>query len=155
MSERRIDMLLIEDTPSEVALTLHAFRKHQLAHHIQVVRDGVEALEFIFCTGAYAQRDIAQMPRLIILDLKLPLVNGLEVLRRLKADPRTQHIPVVMLTSSREDRDILESYQLGANSYIVKPVDFEQFSDALRLIGTYWLQLNQPPLPTGMLDTRH
>lgn len=155
MTESPIDLLLIEDTPSDVALTLHAFRKHRLADHVQVLRDGAEALEFIFCTGAYAERDMTDMPKVILLDLKLPLVSGLEVLRQIRADSRTQCIPVVMLTSSREDRDILESYQLGANSYIVKPVDFEPFSDAMRMIGTYWLLLNQLPLRPVAPDTQH
>jgi len=110
------------------------------------VRDGAEALEFILCTGAYANRNIENGPKVILLDLKLPLVDGLEVLRRIKADSRTQRIPVVVLTSSREERDIVESYQLGVNSYIVKPVDFEQFTASVRTLGMYWLLLNQPPL---------
>ena len=146
MTESHVEILLIEDNPNDLALTMRAFRKNNLANHIHVVRDGAEALEFIFCTGAYANRNIENGPKVILLDLKLPLVDGLEVLRRIKADPRTQRIPVVVLTSSREERDIVESYQLGVNSYIVKPVDFEQFTASMRTLGMYWLLLNQPPL---------
>ena len=146
MTESHVEILLIEDNPNDLALTMRAFRKNNLANHIHVVRDGAEALEFIFCTGAYANRNIENGPKVILLDLKLPLVDGLEVLRRIKADPRTQRIPVVVLTSSREERDIVESYQLGVNSYIVKPVDFEQFTASVRTLGMYWLLLNQPPL---------
>jgi len=146
VTENHVEILLIEDNPNDLALTLHAFKKNNLVNHIHVVRDGAEALEFIFCTGAYANRNIENGPKVILLDLKLPLVDGLEVLRRIKADPRTQKIPVVVLTSSREERDIVESYQLGVNSYIVKPVDFEQFTASVRTLGMYWLLLNQPPL---------
>jgi len=144
-----VEILLVEDNPDDVELTLHAFRKHNLANCIQVARDGAEALEFVFCTGAYAQRRLDNGPRLILLDLKLPLVDGFEVLRRLKADPRTRAIPVVVLTTSREDRDVVESYHLGANSYIMKPVDFEQFTEAVRQLGLYWMLLNQLPVPRG------
>ena len=145
MTEHEIEILLVEDNPNDVKLTLHAFKKHHLSNRIQVVRDGAEALEFIFCTGAFAHRNIENGPKVVLLDLKLPKVDGLEVLRRIKADPRTQSIPVVVLTSSREDRDIIESYKLGVNSYIVKPVDFEQFIESARLLGLYWVLLNQPP----------
>jgi len=145
MTEAPVDILLVEDNPSDVELTLHAFKKHQLANRIQVVRDGAEALAFIFGTGASTGRPLRASPRLILLDLKLPKVDGLEVLRRLKADPRTRSIPVVMLTSSQEERDIVQSYRLGVNSYITKPVDFEQFTEAVRQLGFYWLLLNQPP----------
>jgi two-component system response regulator len=155
MIERHVEILLIEDTPSDVALTLHAFKQHNIANRVHVVRDGAEALEFIFCTGAYAQRDITDMPKVILLDLKLPLVSGMEVLRQIRADPRTHRIPVVVLTSSREDRDIVESYDLGVNSYIVKPVDFAQFTDAVRTLGMYWLLLNQPPIRPEAPDTQH
>jgi two-component system, response regulator len=149
MTESLVEILLVEDNPNDVALALHAFKKHHLANHIHVLRDGAEALEFIFCTGAYTQRDITSRPKVILLDLKLPLVSGLDVLRRLKGDPRTQPIPVVMLTSSREERDIVESYQLGVNSYIVKPVDFTQFTEAMRTLEMYWLLYNQPPIIVG------
>ncbi len=145
MLKNSIEVLLVEDNPNDVELTLHAFKKNHLSNRIHVVRDGAEALEFLFCTGAYASRHIENSPKVILLDLKLPKVDGLEVLRRLKADARTRSIPVVVLTSSREERDIVESYQLGVNSYIVKPVDFEQFSEAVRQLGLYWLLLNQPP----------
>jgi two-component system, response regulator len=149
MLENVIEILLAEDNPSDERLTLHALNRYNLTNKIHVVRDGAEALDFIFCAGAYAQRDITQPPKVILLDLKLPLVNGLEVLQRMKADPRTRLIPVVILTSSREERDIVDSYQLGVNSYITKPVDFEQFTEAVRTLGMYWVLLNQAPLLTG------
>ena len=141
-----VEILLVEDNPNDVKLTLHAFKQHNIANQIQVVRDGEEALEFLFGTGRYAGRSLASGPRLVLLDLKLPLVDGIEVLRQVKADPRTRMIPVVVLTSSREERDIVESYQLGSNSYIAKPVDFEQFTEAMRQLGFYWLLLNQAPI---------
>jgi two-component system, response regulator len=140
-----IEILLVEDNPTDVKLTLHALKKYHLANHIEVVRDGAEALNFVFCRGAYAHRRIEDGPRLVLLDLKLPKVDGLEVVRWVKADPRTKAIPVVVLTSSREERDVVESYRLGVNSYIVKPVDFEQFTETMRQLGMYWLLLNQPP----------
>ncbi len=145
MSDQAIEILLVEDNANDVRLTLHAFKRHKLVNRIHVVRDGAEALEFLFCIGAYAERSIDDVPKVVLLDLKLPKVDGLEVLRHIKADPRTRAIPVVMLTSSREERDIVESYQLGVNSYIVKPVDFEQFSEVARLLGLYWLLLNEVP----------
>jgi two-component system response regulator len=145
MTSDPVEILLVEDNPNDVTLALHALRKHKLANNIHVIRDGAEALEYIFCSDRYAGRDIASGPKVILLDLKLPLVDGLEVLRRTKADPRTQHYPIVIMTSSREERDIVESYQLGVNSYIVKPVDFEQFIEAMGTLGMYWLLLNQPP----------
>ena len=144
MSESHVEILLVEDNPNDVELTLHALHENNLTNRIEVMRDGAEALEFIFCTGAYAHRRIENNPRVILLDLKLPKVDGLEVLKRLKSDTRTRTIPVVVLTSSREERDIVESYQLGVNSYIVKPVDFEQFTQAVKHLGLYWLLLNQP-----------
>lgn len=146
MIENRVEILLIEDNPNDVKLALHAFKKNNLTNRIHIIQDGAEALEFLFCTGRHAQRDPRVGPKLILLDLKLPLIDGLEVLRRIKADPRTRTIPVVILTSSREDRDIVESYQLGVNSYIVKPVDFEQFTEAVRTVGLYWVLLNHPPV---------
>jgi two-component system response regulator len=141
----RVEILLVEDNPNDLELALHALRRHNLANHIEVVRDGAEALEFIFGTGAYAGRRVEDVPKVILLDLKLPKVDGMEVLERIKSDPRTRSIPVVVLTSSSEERDVVESYQLGVNSYIVKPVDFEQFTEAVRNLGLYWLLLNQPP----------
>jgi CheY-like chemotaxis protein len=147
MSEKAVEILLIEDNPNDLELALRALRKHHLANHIEVARDGAEALDFLFRRGAYAQRDFNHVPKVILLDLKLPLVDGLEVLRQIKANPRTKMIPVVVLTSSSQDRDIVESYNLGVNSYIVKPVDFEQFTEAVRQLGFYWLLLNQAPTP--------
>src|SRR5260370_40782718 len=128
-------ILLVEDNPTDAELTLDALRQNRLINHIEVVRDGAEALDFIFCQGAYAQRDINHPPRLILLDLKLPKVTGLEVLKTIRADSRTRRIPVVVLTSSREERDVVESYESGVNSYIVKPADFEQFTQAVRQLG--------------------
>ena len=145
MANAIVEILLVEDDPDDVDLTLHALRQENLANRIEIVRDGAEALEFIFCTDSYAHRNIEDGPKVILLDLKLPKVDGLEVLRRVKSDPRTQVIPVVVLTSSREERDIVESYQLGVNSYITKPVDFEQFRETVRQLGLYWLLVNQPP----------
>ena len=145
MTESAVEILLVEDNPNDVELTVHAFKTNHISNHLHVVRDGAEALEFIFCTGAYADRSIQNTPRVILLDLKLPKVDGLEVLRRIKKDPRTQATPVVVLTSSGEERDVVKSYRLGVNSYIVKPVDFEKFTEAVNQIGLYWLLLNQPP----------
>jgi two-component system response regulator len=145
MLEKSVEILLVEDNPDDVELTLHAFQKHNLANCVHVVRDGAEALDFLFRTGAYKDRRIEDSPHVVLLDLKLPKVDGLEVLRRMKEESRTRMIPVVVLTSSREDRDITESYQLGVNSYIVKPVNFEQFTEAVRQLGLYWLLMNEPP----------
>lgn len=142
-----VEILLVEDNPNDVELTLYALKKNNLANQIEVVRDGAEALGFIFCTGAYAHRSTQDNPKVILLDLKLPKVDGLEVLQRVKSDSRTRMIPIVILTSSREESDIVESYQLGVNSYIVKPVDFEQFIEATRQLGLYWLLLNHPCPP--------
>ena len=141
-------ILLVEDNPDDVELTLRAFKKCNIANEVVVARDGVEALDYLFGTGAYAGRDLSVMPAVILLDLKLPRIDGLEVLRRLRADERTRFLPVVVLTSSNEDQDVVNSYQLGANSYIRKPVDFVQFIDAARQLGIYWLLLNEA-LPKG------
>ncbi len=135
----------MEDNPSDVELTLHSLKSSNLSNQIEVMRDGAEALDFIFCTGPYSHRQMENGPKVVLLDLKLPKVDGLEVLKRVKSDPRTQMLPMVVLTSSREERDIIESYILGVNSYIVKPVDFEQFTQAVRQLGFYWLLLNQSP----------
>ena len=140
-----IEILLVEDNPNDVELTLRALKKHNLANKVHVVKDGAEALEYIFATGAYASRDINHNPKVILLDLKLPKLDGLEVLRRVKSNERTKTIPVVVLTSSREERDLVESYRLGANSYITKPVDFDKFVEAVSELGLYWLLINQPP----------
>ena len=146
MNEKHhIEILLVEDNPEDRELALRALRKANLANHIEVARDGAEALEFIFCEGPHAARKIEDTPKVILLDLKLPKVDGLEVLKRVKGDPRTRAIPVVVLTSSKEQNDVVESYDLGANSYIVKPVNFERFVEAVQQLGMYWLLLNQPP----------
>jgi CheY-like chemotaxis protein len=140
-------ILLVEDSQDDLDMTLRALRKADMADHIQIARDGAEALEFIFCKGAHAGRKIENIPKLILLDLKLPKIDGMEVLRRIKGDSRTKMIPVVVLTSSKEQKDVIESYGLGGNSYIVKPVDFESFASTVRDLGMYWLLLNQPPQP--------
>ena len=146
MAENPVEILLVEDNPADVELTLHVLKKNNLANRIKVVRDGVEALDFIFGAGDDRNGNLENIPRVILLDLKLPKVAGLEVLARIKADPRARKIPVVVLTSSREDRDLTRCYELGVNSYMVKPVDFNQFTDCVRQLGFYWLLLNQQPL---------
>jgi two-component system response regulator len=140
-----IDVLLVEDNQQDAELTLRSLKKHKLANNISVVEDGAEALDFVFCRGKYDRRDINHPPKVIFLDLKLPLVSGLEVLRAVKQDARTRSVPVVVVTSSREDPDIKAAYELGANSYVVKPVDFEAFTEAIGSLGLYWLLINQPP----------
>lgn len=145
MPENAVEILLVEDNPDDVELTLRALKNQNISNHIEVVRDGAEALDFIFCTGQFEHRSMENAPKLVLLDLKLPKVDGLEVLEKIKSDPRTKAIPIVVLTSSTEERDIVESYKLGVNSYITKPVDFEQFSESVRQLGLYWLLLNEPP----------
>src|SRR5437867_643152 len=140
-----VEILLVEDNPNDVELTLRALRKQNLANKVFVVKDGAEALEFIFATGAFATRKIEHRPRVILLDLKLPKIDGIEVLKRIKADERTRQTPVVMLTSSEEERDLLATYRLGVNSYIVKPVDFSNFVHAVSELGVYWGTLNKVP----------
>ena len=142
----KMEILLIEDNPEDVEITLRAFQKYHLTNKIHVVRDGEEALECLFGTGRYANQPLASSLRMILLDLKLPKVDGIEVLQRCKSDPRTKNIPVVVLTSSREERDLANSYNLGVNSYIVKPVDFSLFTEAIRQLGQYWIGLNQLPV---------
>ena len=144
------EILLVEDNPEDVEITLRAFQKHHLANKIHVVRDGEEALECLFSTGRYAERSVCSNIQLILLDLKLPKVNGIEVLQRCKSDPRTKTIPVVIFTSSREERDLIDTYNLGVNSYVVKPLDFSQFTEAIRQVSQYWMGLNQlPPEPNS------
>jgi CheY-like chemotaxis protein len=141
-------ILLVEDNPDDEALTLRAFRKNNITNEVVVARDGAEALDYLFATGAYAKREAGVLPQIVILDLKLPKIDGLEVLRRLRAAPQTKLLPVVILTSSNEERDRLDGYGLGANSYVRKPVDFAEFVDAVRQLGLYWLLLNErPPAP--------
>lgn len=147
MDTKEVEILIVEDDPNDLELALIALRKHKLANKIHVARDGEEALDFIFCRGPHAQRGHDNLPRLILLDLKLPKINGLEVLKEIKADPRTRPVPVVVMTSSGEQRDMLEGYELGVNSYIQKPVDFEQFQRIIGDLGYYWLVVNNglPP----------
>ena len=142
-------ILLVEDNPDDVKLTLRAFNEHNLSNDIVLAQDGAEALEYIFGTGAYAGRDVTDQPAVIFLDLKLPKLDGLEVLRRIRRDPRTALQPVVILTSSSEEQDMIQGYALGANSYVRKPVDFDQFVEAARQLGLYWLLLNQAPPRTS------
>ena len=140
-----VEILLVEDNPNDVELTMRALQKRNLASKVFVVKDGAEALEFIFATGAFAERKIENRPKVVLLDLKLPKVDGIEVLRRIKSDERTKQTPVVMLTSSQEERDVLDTYNLGVNSYIVKPVDFSNFVHAVSELGVYWGLLNKLP----------
>jgi CheY-like chemotaxis protein len=144
MGEREVEILLVEDNANDAELTLRALKKNNLANKVFLVKDGAEALDFIFARGAYAGRKIQDGPKVIFLDLKLPKIDGLEVLRQVKSNEKTKVIPVVVLTSSQEERDMVESYKLGVNSYIVKPVDFESFLKAVSDIGLYWLLLNKP-----------
>lgn len=142
MTENRV-ILLVEDNPRDEALTLRALAINKIVNNITVVRDGAEALEFLFGTGAYADRDMSIVPQVVLLDLKLPKVDGLEVLRRMRSDPRTARLPVVIFTSSSEEEDVISSYSLGANSFVRKPVDFEHFLEATKQVGLYWLVINQ------------
>jgi len=142
-----VEILLVEDNPQDAELTIRSLRKKNLANRLHHVRDGAEALEFLFCTGAYAGRRVEDTPKIVLLDRKLPKVDGLEVLQRMKSDDRLNAVPVAILTSSREERDVFASYRLGVNSYIVKPVDFEKFTDAVTQLGLYWLLLNHPLKP--------
>ena len=149
MNSGEPDILLVEDNQDDADLALHALRRGQLANDIFVARDGEEALDFLFCRGAFAHRSFEHPPKLVLLDLKLPKVNGMEVLKQVKSDPRTKVIPVVIMTSSKEERDLAASYHLGANSYIQKPVDFEQFRETVKTVGLYWLVINQSPIVEG------
>jgi two-component system response regulator len=147
MSEKVI--LLVEDNPDDEALTLRALKKNNIQNRVVVARDGVAALDYLFGRGEHKGRDVTDLPQIVLLDLKLPKVDGLEVLRQVRAAPETRRLPIVLLTSSKEDRDILDGYNLGANSYVRKPVDFSQFSEAVRQLGLYWLVLNEPPPTVG------
>jgi two-component system response regulator len=138
-------ILLVEDNPDDEALTIRAFKKNNIKNKVIVARDGVEALDYLFGTGPYAGRDVTALPQVVLLDLKLPKVDGLEVLRRVRADERTRILPVVILTSSKEEQDVVSGYRLGANSYVRKPVNFDEFLEAARQLGLYWLLLNEPP----------
>jgi len=140
-----VEILLVEDNPQDLELALRALKKANLGNRIEVARDGAEALEFIFCEGAHAGRRIEDAPKVVLLDLKLPKVDGIEVLERIRSDPRTSMIPVVVLTSSKEQNDLVRSYRLGVNSYVVKPVSFDQFASAVQQLGLYWLLLNEAP----------
>lgn len=145
MGSQPVEILLVEDNDADAELALHALRKSQLANHISRVRDGEEALDFLFCRGQYSARTFADAPQLILLDLKLPKVDGLQVLQQVKAEPHTRAIPVIILTSSKEERDVVNGYQNGVNSYIQKPVSFSDFQDVVRQLGMYWLLLNSKP----------
>jgi len=144
-----MEVLLIEDNPADAELTMHALRKENVANQIVHLADGEQALDFLFCRGAYASRSFADPPRVVLLDLKMPRVDGLDVLRAVKADARTRSIPVVVMTASREEQDLVSSYQLGVNSYIQKPVDFDRFRDVVRQLGLYWLIVNEPAPPAA------
>ena len=141
-----VDILLVEDNQDDIDLALHALRQGKLANSIFVVRDGEEALDFLFCRGAHAERSYDHPPKLVLLDLKMPKVDGMQVLKQVKSDPRTKSIPVVIMTSSKEERDLIEGYNSGVNSFIQKPVDFEQFRATVKSLGMYWLVVNQPPV---------
>jgi CheY-like chemotaxis protein len=142
---KQVDILLVEDNPNDAELAIRALKRHNLANNLVLVHDGEEALDFMFCRGQYQGRNQSDRPRLVLLDLKLPKVDGLEVLKALKSDQRTRITPIVVLTTSKEERDVLRSFDLGANSYIVKPVDFEKFTEAVKELGLYWLVLNELP----------
>jgi two-component system, response regulator len=145
-----VEIPLVDDSPEDVELTIRALRRHKIAHEIDVVEDGAEALDFLFCRGAYGHRSLLHPPKLVLLDLKLPKVDGLEVLRAMRADDRTKTIPVVILTSSKEQKDLINGYNLGVNAFVQKPVDFEPFGEAIRQIGMFWMLVNQAP-PPGVL----
>ncbi len=149
MNSTEVDILLVDDSQEDVDLTLHSLRAENLASRVFVVRDGEEALDFLFCSGPYAKRSFDHPPKLVLLDLKLPKIDGMQVLKRVKRDERTRIIPVVLMTSSKEERDRVIGYNLGVNSYLQKPVDFDEFRGMVKLLGLYWLVTNQPPVGNG------
>jgi len=149
MNANEVDILLADDSQDNIDLTLHALRAENLANHVFVARDGEEALDFLFCTGPHVARSFDHPPKLVLLDLKMPKVDGMQVLEQIKSDPRTKTIPVVLMTSSREERDMVSGYSLGVNSYIQKPVDFDEFRKVVKLLGMYWLVTNRPPVTNG------
>ena len=149
MNANEVDILLVDDSQDDVDLTLHALRAENLANHVFVARDGEEALDFLFCTGPHVGRSFDHPPKLVLMDLKMPKVDGMQVLKRVKGDARTRTIPVVLMTSSREERDMLNGYDLGVNSYLQKPVDFGEFRKMVKLLGLYWLVTNRPPVTNG------
>jgi two-component system response regulator len=149
MNENEVDILLVDDSQDDLDLTLHALRAENLANHVFIARDGEEALDFLFCSGPHSGRSFDRPPKLVLLDLKMPKVDGMQVLQKIKGDPRTKTIPVVLMTSSREERDMVSGYELGVNSYIQKPVDFGEFRKAVKTLGLYWLVTNRPPVANG------
>ena len=149
MNPNEVDILLVDDSQDDIDLTLHALRAENLANRVFVARDGEEALDFLFCSGVHAGRSFDHPPKLVLLDLKMPKVDGMQVLKRVKGDARTRTIPVVLMTSSREERDMLSGYDLGVNSYLQKPVDFDEFRKMVKLLGLYWLVTNRPPVTNG------
>jgi two-component system response regulator len=149
MSANEVDILLVDDSQDDLDLTLHALRAENLANHVFIARDGEEALDFLFCSGPHSGRSFDRPPKLVLLDLKMPKVDGMQVLKRVKGDARTRTIPVVLMTSSREERDMVSGYDLGVNSYLQKPVDFDEFRKMVKLLGLYWLVTNRPPVTNG------
>ncbi len=152
MGQQQVEILLVEDNPDDLELALHALRKGGLANQVEVARDGEQALDFLFCRGPYAHRSATDPPKLVLLDLKLPKGNGLQVLEQLKGNPTTKAIPIAIVTASREEQDLVRSYRLGANSYIQKPVDFAQFRETVKQASLFWLVVNQPPPPAAFQE---